>query len=645
MVRSARTQLLLLWGCILLGIFAGEAVRRFYSIELLSIPAILITLLITLGIAAIAIGLLGFHLRKRSAASSIKPSEYNANPRPFETELFQLNQELFTRAQEQADALSRLNIELQLQMAMSKQAEEAVRLNEERFRNMADNIQEGLTILENGRLVYLNQRTCEIFGDCPDGNLYDRIATFAAPEEHQRIRKEIHRAQTTGTAPRELEYWILRKDGERRYVREWYAANSSNETERIFIVTSDVTETKQAYQTLENAVSDRTRELSTVLDVSQRIASTLALEPLLDLILEQIQTVIPYIGVALFSLADGKFEAVAYRVPGLPPQDRPLTLTLERAEAYARVVKKKKVIIIDDIRGDTPLSRAFKDTSTHPNEFSFDHARSWIGIPLIARDSVTGLLSLAHNQPNFYTQRHARIATTIANQVAIAIENARLYEQAQSLAVIEERHRIARELHDSVTQLLYGITLYCTATSRSIRSKNPNNIEQNLSTIKENALQALQEMRLLILELDPPMLQKSGLVDALRTSLDVIETRTGLETELVANGINRLPRSMETELYRIALEALNNLIRHARARKVTVELTREWNSVYMEIRDNGIGFDLEEAIHSGGMGLHNMEQRAKQIGGKIDIQSRPGGGTSIQIIAPLDKIRIERGPE
>jgi len=624
---------------------AGEAIRRFFPIKILSLPAILITLFVTLGIAAIVTYTSSWQKGKRPSATPIELSENNVHPRQLETELIQLNQELFMRAQEQADALSRLNVELQLQMAVSKQAEETSRVNEERFRNMADNIQEGLTILENGCLVYLNQRACEIFGDCPDGKLYDRISTFAAPEERQRIHDEINFAQSTGAMPHELEYWIQSKDGERRYIREWYTASSTNEIERVFIVTSDITESKQAYQTLENAVSDRTRELSTVLDVSQRIASTLALEPLLDLILEQIQTVIPYNGVALFSLVDGEFEAVAYRVPGLPPQDRPLILTLERAIAYAQVIKNKKVIIIDDIKGDTPLSRAFEDSSAHPDEYSFDHARSWIGIPLIARDIVTGLLSLAHNQPNYYTQRHARIATTIANQVAIAIENARLYEQAQSLAVIQERHRIARELHDSVTQLLYGITLYCTATSRSIRSKNSKNVEQNLSTIKENALQALQEMRLLILELDPPMLQKSGLVDALRTSLDVIETRTELETELIANGINRLPRAVETELYRIALEALNNLIRHARAKKVIVELTREWNSVYMEIRDNGIGFQPEEALKSGGMGLHNMEQRAKQIGGKIEIQSRPGSGTSIQIIAPLDKIRIERGLE
>jgi PAS domain S-box-containing protein len=631
--------------CLVVGVGLGELTHLLLLDESpawLSMTVILVLAFGTAGLLAFAIKI--FQIKNPTLNKNGEQVENSTRRLKLEAELFHLNQELFTRAQEQADALTRLNVELQLQMAASKQAEESSRISEERFRNMADNIQEGLTILENSRLVYQNGRACEIFGECPEGELYERIFAFAAPEERERLEPQIKATRSVGRLPGVLEYWILRNDGKRRFIREWYTSSTSNGLERIFILTSDITESKQAYQIMENAVSDRTRELSAVLDVSQRIASTLELEPLLDLILEEILTVIPFIGVALFSLVEDKLEAVAYRVPGMPPQDQPLLLTLERAEPYWKVVKEKQVLIIDDIQGDTPLARAFHDTSNSPDTFSFSHARSWIGIPLIVRDNVTGLLSLAHDQPDFYTQRHARIATTIANQIAIAIENARLYEDAQNLAVFQERHRIARELHDSVTQLLYGITLYCTATSRSIRSENLRSIEKNLIEIKDNALQALQEMRLLILELDPPSLQKSGLIEALRTSLDVIETRTGLETELMAQGINRLPRTLETELYRIALEALNNLVRYARAKKVTIELNKEWNYVYMEIRDNGIGFDTEKALQSGGMGLRNMEQRTRQIGGKFEIYSSPGEGTKIQVIAPLDKLRLAKSP-
>ena len=142
-------------------------------------------------------------------------------------------------------------------------------------------------------------------------------------------------------------------------------------------------------------------------------------------------------------------------------------------------------------------------------------------------------------------------------------------------------------------------------------------------------------MRLLILELNPPLLQKMGLIAALQTSLEIIETRTGLETEMRTQNVDRLPHLIETELYRIAIEALNNLVRYARAKKVTVDLRTENGKVFMEICDNGVGFNLSQAKNRGGMGLHNMEQRARQIGGELEIISAPGSGTRILLSAPV----------
>jgi PAS domain S-box-containing protein len=612
-----------------------EVARRFILGDLSSGLLFLVTTLVVCLAACLGVWIDAYLSLKVLSA----PRGHFENER-LEAELEQLNQELAFRTQEQTNELARLNVELQLQIAMQKQAEDMALANEERFRSMADNIQEGLTIIESGHVVYVNQRACEIFGDCPEGELHGRIFTFAAPEEQHRLREKFLEAGPDTAFPPELEYWIVRQDGSRRCVRERYSNSSSDGVDRTFIVTSDITEAVQAYQNLENAVEERTRQLSTLLDVSHRIASTLELEPLLHLILDQMQAIIPYSGAAIFTLEENRLKAVAYQVPRLPVQKRPLYLSLERAGIYRKVVTEKMVISLDDVEGDTPLLRAFLESSVNPELRAFDHARSWIGIPLVFRGQVTGLLSLTHSEPGFYLQSHNRLAMTIADQVAIAIENARLYEQAQNLAVLEERNRIARELHDSVTQLLYGITLYCTATSRSIRGGNYTQVEQNLDEIKDNALQALQEMRLLILELNPPLLQKAGLVAALQASLEVIETRTGLETELKIADVDRLPRAVETELYRIAMEALNNLVRYAHARKVTVDLSTNDGHVCLEICDNGVGFDLSRANSSGGMGLHNMEQRARQIGGRLEINSTPGAGTRIRIDAPLKELAV-----
>ncbi len=433
----------------------------------------------------------------------------------------------------------------------------------------------------------------------------------------------------------------MRKDGARRCIRERYSQNTVHDISRIFVVTSDTTEAVQALQILETAVSDRTRELSTVLDVSHRIASTLELEPLLHLILDQIRSIIPYSGAAIFTLEGEDLFVAAYDVPGLPFQTSHLWLPLNQAGPYQHVISARQVLVIDDIHGDTPLLRAFQSSSVISNTYTFEHARSWIGIPLVARDQVTGLLSLTNSTPNYYTQQHVRLAMTITNQVAVAIENARLYEQAQNLAVLEERHRIARELHDSVTQLLYGITLYCTATSHTIRSGNYSQVDERLIEIKENAMQALQEMRLLILELDPPMLHKEGLIAALKSSLELIENRTGLQTELNSVDALLLSRTVEVELYRIAIEALNNLVRYARAKKITVDLYNSNGWVFMEICDNGVGFDLQQARNSGGMGLQNMEKRAQQIGGWLEIISNPGQGTRIKVVAK-EEVKISQ---
>jgi PAS domain S-box-containing protein len=605
---------------LVVGLSLAEGIRRLFFPQ--SNGWILFCLL---GILAAALGLF---LDLRLAAvfpGPFPPSE------EIQTDLLQLNRELEERASLHQSELARLNVELTLQIARHQQAEGTARLNEERFRNLADNIQEGLSIVENGKMVYMNERVCEIFGKCPEGDLRQRVRDFATPEEAARIN-----ALLTRKSPPELQYWIRRPDGKLRCIREHYSTVRSEEGRRLFIVTSDVTERAQAYQNLEQAVGDRTRELSTVLEISQRIASTLELEPLLNLILDQIASIIPYSGAAIYTLEENsRLKVAAYQLPNLPHLAPSLSLPLEYAGRFRPVVTEKRVIIIEDVRGEPPLAQAHKSAGLAVPSALFQHSHSWIGIPLLLRGEVMGLLSLTHEQPGYYTETHTRLAQAVSHQIAVAIENARLYEQAQDLATLGERNRIARELHDSVTQLLYGISLLSTAASHSANKGNVHQAQENLTEIKDNALQALQEMRLLILELNPPLLQKHGLAAALKASLESIESRAGLETELHTDGVERLPRAVEPDVYRIAMEALNNLVRYARAKKVTVDLQTRSDWIILDIRDNGVGFDIERVRDGGGMGIHNMEQRAKRLGGRLEISSRPGEGTRIKAEIPL----------
>ncbi|MCL4560922.1 MAG: GAF domain-containing protein [Chloroflexi bacterium] len=560
-----------------------------------------------------------------------------AKRKRLEGELSQLGQEFEDHIKDKTAQLARLNLDLDLEIAQHKQAEETALANEERFRNMADNVQEGLTIIEDGEVVYINQSAWKIFGNSPEegeetpSNRLDLVSS----EEMSRLIRMSEDAFRLYDSSREDEYWIVRKDGTRRCIHNRYSYTKARGVERRFIVSSDITDQALAYQMLEQAVDERTRELSTVLEISKKITSTLELEPLLQVVVEQIKSIIPYSSATICTLRDGQLEEIAYQSPGQAGQAQPLRLSLSNAELYEEVIQQQKVLVIDDVKGDTPLARALAETSDGLVQLSFGHAHSWMGIPLVVKDRAIGLLSLTHEKPNFYTQVHIRSALAIANQIAIAMENARLYEQAHDLATLEERQRIAGELHDSVTQLLYGIGLYSAAAGRSVRESNLELTEQIVGEIKENALQALREMRLLIYELHPPVLEDLGLVAALQASLDSVKVRTGLHAELKAEGIDRLPVSMECELYRVALEALNNLVKYAKAKRVNIDLRLVDNVVTMEICDNGMGFDLAAAKASGGFGLRNMELRVKQICGNLEIDSLPGCGTRIRVEVPV----------
>lgn len=203
--------------------------------------------------------------------------------------------------------------------------------------------------------------------------------------------------------------------------------------------------------------------------------------------------------------------------------------------------------------------------------------------------------------------------------------------QAEQLAVTQERSRLSRELHDSVTQLLYTLTLYAEAANRQLAAGNAPLAAEQLREMRALAQQALQEMRLLVFELRPLVLEKEGLPAALQARLDAVENRAGLKAELRIAGDGRLPPEIETGLYRIAQEALNNILKHAKARRVTIDLRLNQNPIVLEIADDGGGFEPKSADGRGGLGLRGMHERAEQIGGRLTVLSQPDTGTTVRL--------------
>jgi signal transduction histidine kinase len=252
-------------------------------------------------------------------------------------------------------------------------------------------------------------------------------------------------------------------------------------------------------------------------------------------------------------------------------------------------------------------------------------------LPLIAKGELIGCLVLTHSEPDYYPQQSRTLSQAYANQVAIAIHNAQLYKQSMENAAIEERNRLARELHDSVAQALYSISLFIDATRMALKTNKPQVVENHLEELTQLSKEAMSDMRLMIFELRPPILEKIGLVAALQNRLESVEARAGFQASFEATGDIHLSTDEEIDLYRIAQEALNNVVKHAQANKVKVAIHGQEGFVRLIIQDDGIGFDPQIAYNRGGQGFRNMHERAARVGAHCSFESRPGKGTQITV--------------
>ena len=261
--------------------------------------------------------------------------------------------------------------------------------------------------------------------------------------------------------------------------------------------------------------------------------------------------------------------------------------------------------------------------------------------PLATSDGgVAGTLAISYDDPRSIDPDALQLLGTLADLASVAIANARLeadvHARAADLAASEERARLARELHDPVTQALFSMTLL----SRSIElllDNDPSQVPDKLAALRELQRDALAELRSLVFELRPSGIAEQGLVHALRTHAAAIEGRIGLPVAFEASldeGSVEIPIDVAEALYRIAQEGLHNVVRHARASRVELRLTGGAAGLGLSIVDDGVGFD-PDAIESGHVGIESIRARAERLGGSVGIDSRPGRGTRIHVRVPL----------
>jgi signal transduction histidine kinase len=253
--------------------------------------------------------------------------------------------------------------------------------------------------------------------------------------------------------------------------------------------------------------------------------------------------------------------------------------------------------------------------------------------PVQIRQRIIGLIALfrQRTQPVF-ERNELTLLSTIADQVGLIVESAALRIEAARAAVIKERQRLARDLHDSVTQSLYSVTLLAETGRLAAQAGDLATIEDCQRRLGQTTQQALREMRLLIYELGPPPLEEHGLVGALQQRLDTVESRAGIKARLETEGPLDLDSGVQEALYRIALEALNNALKHTKAEQVTVAITDNDGAIELVVYDDGGGFD-PSTVNSG-MGLSTMRERATQRQGSIQFDSAPGAGTTVTVCIP-----------
>jgi signal transduction histidine kinase len=265
--------------------------------------------------------------------------------------------------------------------------------------------------------------------------------------------------------------------------------------------------------------------------------------------------------------------------------------------------------------------------------------RSFLGVPIRVRDEVIGAFYLTEKRTGeMFDAADQELIELLAAHAAIAITNAGLFERSRELSIVAERNRLALELHDAVSQKLFSLVLTAEAAATQY-DRDPAAARTQLDRLRTLSREALEELRSLILGLRPPELARDGLAGTLRKQAEMLERVHGVAIELSADGaLDRdgvLGPDAELDILRIANEALHNAVRHAGAERVSVRLAAENGMLVLDVSDDGDGFDPgRPELRARHLGLTSMEERARELGGVLEIRSRPGAGTTVRLELP-----------
>ncbi|HET9906193.1 MAG TPA: histidine kinase, partial [Anaerolineales bacterium] len=393
-------------------------------------------------------------------------------------------------------------------------------------------------------------------------------------------------------------------------------------------------ELDDSYSLLEKKVAERTHELATLNAIAARVSSSLDLNEIMADALERIMEL------------TGMEHGIAYRVAG--GEGGAANTGTDAEEAYLRVMALRGFPPnFADFGERVPLRRSAAGVAgrrAEPVIWALEElptvsalrerlatlgVKQVIAIPLMSKARMVGSLNLSTNQSRTYPPEQVALLKTIGQQIGVAVENARLYEEAEQAAIAAERHRLARELHDAVTQTLFSANLIADVLPR-IWKRNPDEGFQNLEELRQLTRGALAEMRTLLLEMRPESLERADIKSLLTQLADAFIGRVRVPLDLEITGDCELTHEVKLVLYRVAQEALNNIAKHSGARQVDVQLDCQPGQLSLCIKDDGLGFE-PDSLSPGHMGIAIMQERASSIGACLKIDSQPGQGTTVEL--------------
>ena len=400
-----------------------------------------------------------------------------------------------------------------------------------------------------------------------------------------------------------------------------------------------------ANATLANQLTTRTHELTTLATLSIGLSQRTDVYGLIDEALGALEQTMAYSSASVWgrppATTQGPVVLMGYRSPSHAQEGEPagaltgMRLSRQHLERFEQIERERQPVIENRARQSLLSWLWTKLTDDARTSALYRSTRAWMAVPLTSREQVLGVLRVDHHEPDFFDVERARLLQAVGSQTALAIRHAQMLEREREVAVMAERNRIARELHDAVSQTLFAANVVAGTLARG--AERPQD-EASMAALAEQARTleqlnrgALSEMRLLMYELRPDAMEQTPLTDLLGHAIDALRSRTEID---VAHDLQRdevVSPGVRMQFYRIAQEAFSNIARHAGARQVSVRWrTSADGAAQLRIADDGLGFDPSKS-HPGHFGLENMRSRAAEVGARLEIDSVPGQGTVLTV--------------